>query len=789
MREKMLVGKKAAKKKRHIGLGRGLILSLGASVLASAVTWGVPVSCTHLPEALAPASSAEPSSQAKETSKSRKPSPDKAEAPQTYADAIRRRQFEQAASLMDRATSKEQSSPEVRYARAIVSLELNDVEGALRSVDKLDEQSPLFALEAEEIRLEAAKLSQDVTLLEHFLGASKSPRDTLLLAEAHQHSSSGTRARVLAKQVLKSLEKSKRRDRVALRARAHIVIAETLVQENKKAAAAKEYRWLATSGIALDEAATVEDGPGYDAKLAALQPGRALTKIERIKRAESFSKRGLVLRTEKELSEIVALSGAAYPKGKSEELLAWAVYSSRTDYLRASQHFAAAASQAGVDRRKNLYYEAKALARSNRDADAIAKYEKVARMGGTYADHSAYQAARLRFIDGQWKAASQAYEKYLKRFGKKAKHRDDAESDLPVARLAAEDYANAVGELKTLIANEKSPRERARLMQLQAVAYLGLKKTDSAAAQFRRVIDYRPLSYPAMLSASRLRQMGQSIPPRIPPSKTLSEQEKTLTSLSLSLPEKAWRLSRVGLDEKAEKALRAEETRLKKQYGSRSGEALCRLYGQFQSAKRRFQVAQTAASWSVLRVAPNSRSEWQWDCIYPSPYREIVEQESRLRQVPSGFVYGIMRQESAFRPTVVSPAAAVGLMQIIPPTASRIAEEMSTTYAPHLMRAPAINIKFGTYYIRRLLDMFGDRPELAAASYNAGPHAVTRWLRAGEKLPMDIFVARIPYKETRNYVYRVMGNYARYAYRNDKLEIPTIDLSLPQGLKAPEEAY
>src|SRR5690606_35959141 len=110
----------------------------------------------------------------------------------------------------------------------------------------------------------------------------------------------------------------------------------------------------------------------------------------------------------------------------------------------------------------------------------------------------------------------------------------------------------------------------------------------------------------------------------------------------------------------------------------------------------------------------------------------------------------------AFRPTVVSPAAAVGLMQIIPPTASRIAEEIDAIYDPDLMRAPAVNIRFGTYYLRRLLDIFNDRPELAAAAYNAGPQAVGRWLRAGETLPLDLFVARIPYSETRNYVYRVM---------------------------------
>jgi soluble lytic murein transglycosylase len=190
-----------------------------------------------------------------------------------------------------------------------------------------------------------------------------------------------------------------------------------------------------------------------------------------------------------------------------------------------------------------------------------------------------------------------------------------------------------------------------------------------------------------------------------------------------------------------------------------------------------------------LKYAPGADQGWQWDCIYPEPYEEIVETEGKKRGVPPSFIYGVMRQESAFRPTVVSPAKAVGLMQIIPSTARRIAQATGATYDPDLMRSPAVNISFGAYYLKFLLDIFKNRPELVAASYNAGPHAVTRWLRAGETLPLDIFVARIPYSETRNYVYRVMGNYARYAYRNDEVEFPVIDLKIPPGMKAPDSAY
>lgn len=262
-----------------------------------------------------------------------------------------------------------------------------------------------------------------------------------------------------------------------------------------------------------------------------------------------------------------------------------------------------------------------------------------------------------------------------------------------------------------------------------------------------------------------------------------------MPSLALSLPEKVWRLSRVGLDEEAENALIRAEPTLRKQFGERSGEALCRLYGQLETARRRYQIAQTAATWEVLKEAPNPATEWQWDCVYPTPYQSIVKEEAKEQRIPPSLIYAVMRQESAFRPAVVSPARAVGLMQIIPPTAEKIALDIKTTFEPDLMKAPSVNIRFASYYLRYLMDLFGGRPELVAASYNAGPKAVARWLRAGETLALDVFVAQIPYSETRNYVYRVMGNYARYAFRDDHHAPLIVDLTLPKGLKIPADAY
>lgn len=757
------------------------MLAAGAAFAALGLTFSP--SCSQAPPARSQAKAKAEPAEVIPPADSDRDSPTIQRRTASYAEAIRRRQFARAAELIDQSTETEKNSPEVRYTRGLAALELGDIETALRLSDALEKSSQLFKSEATELRARAAQQSKDVTLLGHFLGGSKSPEDQLLLAEVHEENSTVREAHKLASDVLISLEKSKRNDLLELQVRAHLIMARTLTTLQLKSEAAREYHWLATSGASLDNAGE------FDKKVVALDPSRALNSKERLARIEAFSKKGLVAQTEAEIESLKQLSPTAAGPKNTDHLLAFAVYNSRSDYLRAAELFARAASHGGTTRQEYLYYEAKALARSERDNEAIAKYERVAALGGSFADHSAYQVARLLFIDGQWQAAVTAYEKYLKKYGVRAKNRDAAKADLSIARLAAGDFTRAFGEIAARMKEESNPEARAALLELQGVAKLGEKKEDEAAALFQQVIEYRPLSLPSLLAAARLQEMRRPVPPPIAPAITLTASQKSTPALALSLPEKVWRLSRVGLDEEAENALIRAESTLRKQFGERSGEALCRLYGQLESARRRYQIAQTAASWDVLKVSPSSATEWQWDCVYPTPYMSIVHEEAKERSVSPSLIYAVMRQESAFRPTVVSPAQAVGLMQIIPPTAEKIALGINENFAPDLMRAPAANIRFASYYLRYLLDLFAGRPELAAASYNAGPKAVARWLRAGEALPLDIFVAQIPYSETRNYVYRVMGNYARYAFRDDQHAPLSVDLALPKGLKIPADAY
>ncbi len=141
-----------------------------------------------------------------------------------------------------------------------------------------------------------------------------------------------------------------------------------------------------------------------------------------------------------------------------------------------------------------------------------------------------------------------------------------------------------------------------------------------------------------------------------------------------------------------------------------------------------------------------------------------------LRQ---SLILSIARQESQFDPRAVSHVGALGLMQLMPATANRLARQLQKPYSKErLLGDPAYNLELGSTYFGQLLKRFDDSPILALAAYNAGPGAVNRWLRDNGDLrkkgadPID-WIEMIPYGETRNYVQRVLEAAAVYSLRLD----------------------
>jgi len=153
-----------------------------------------------------------------------------------------------------------------------------------------------------------------------------------------------------------------------------------------------------------------------------------------------------------------------------------------------------------------------------------------------------------------------------------------------------------------------------------------------------------------------------------------------------------------------------------------------------------------------------------WEILFPLAYWDSLQSEAQRRGVDPYLLASITRQESGFEPSTVSNAGAVGLMQIMPEEASRIAAagELGAVTREDLFD-PQKNIAVGAAEYAQKLQAMNGNHTLAIASYNAGEQAVGTWL---EKTPiddLDVFVEAIPYAETRLYVKTVTRN--RYEYR------------------------
>jgi soluble lytic murein transglycosylase len=153
-----------------------------------------------------------------------------------------------------------------------------------------------------------------------------------------------------------------------------------------------------------------------------------------------------------------------------------------------------------------------------------------------------------------------------------------------------------------------------------------------------------------------------------------------------------------------------------------------------------------------------------WWHAWPVPFAVEVRGASvEGTALDEELIYAVMREESGYRPEVLSVSGARGLLQLMPETAELVAKRVELAeFSVEDLFLPRVNIQLGSAYLAELLGRFSGRASAAIGSYNAGPHRVTRWLD-GELLDDDEWVEEIPYDQTRSYVKRVLRSV--YAYR------------------------
>jgi soluble lytic murein transglycosylase len=164
-----------------------------------------------------------------------------------------------------------------------------------------------------------------------------------------------------------------------------------------------------------------------------------------------------------------------------------------------------------------------------------------------------------------------------------------------------------------------------------------------------------------------------------------------------------------------------------------------------------------------LPPSPSARDHSLYVLAYPLGNPLWINKYAEQQNLDPALLSAVILEESRFDPQAISVSGARGLMQIMPATGKEIAKKLKIRpYGdPHLYD-PEINIRFGSWYLARLLEEFGGKFYLAVAAYNAGPKAVRDWLARSSDLAEDEFVEKIPYLETRNYVVRVLTSYQVY---------------------------
>jgi len=176
----------------------------------------------------------------------------------------------------------------------------------------------------------------------------------------------------------------------------------------------------------------------------------------------------------------------------------------------------------------------------------------------------------------------------------------------------------------------------------------------------------------------------------------------------------------------------------------------------------------------AIQISKQASYEKRFINMFNYPVIEIPKEINKKQMPSQELLLAIIRQESEFDARANSHVGAQGLMQIMPGTAKLVARNLKITYSKNLLKTdPSYNIKLGTYYFNSLLEDYDGVFPFAIGAYNAGPNRIKSWVkRYGDPNKGDInfidWIELIRFKETRNYVQRVIENINVYKYTLNK---------------------
>jgi|GEM_PF-786074 len=381
--------------------------------------------------------------------------------------------------------------------------------------------------------------------------------------------------------------------------------------------------------------------------------------------------------------------------------------------------------------------------------------------GSERADDFFFYAADLERLTENWQRAEELYLKLMTEYPQTT-HREVSLFLVFWIRYMQKRYDEAVASLQEIVqSTRKNSYEGVRARYWQARIDEKEGRDAAAVTAYHDIVTEQPFSYYGMLAASRLRvkNLGVAIPMR-------HGDDFVVSSPDRLLPELQWSLALFLAGE----PLRALTfLSLTRDVIMGSGKLEDRYLAALLAQEAGGYGLAVAFVHSLPPIAgfsgPLARLR------YPIMYEEEVVPHAVLYNVPPLFVYAVMRQESMFDPQAVSVSNAVGLLQMLSSTAQILADEegYGGRITEDRLKKPFTNARFGIKFLGNLLKRYRGNMTLAAAAYNAGPGKVDRWLKRMEGMELDEFVENIPIFQTRNYVKKVLANYATYRFLYDSV--------------------
>ncbi len=370
------------------------------------------------------------------------------------------------------------------------------------------------------------------------------------------------------------------------------------------------------------------------------------------------------------------------------------------------------------------------------------------------ADEALYLAAFLNLEEARLETSRNLFSQHAKKYPY-SKYKESTVWYVGWTYYLEKNYSEALFIFNDFLKKHKKSVHREKVLYWIGKILTESGNKNGSAQYFHELVKESPWNYYSLLVKKN----------------SLLEEGPELASFSLPVPQK----KEIGATENAMKGMVLKKLGLREWASHefnrvvlsnvRNRELLIHLAQLFLSIEDYFRAYSLAEIYfsNIFNSSRTHENRLVWELAYPLAYKDRVEKVAVEFRVDPNMIYALMKAESNFRSNIISSANAYGLMQIIPATAATIAQELKTqNYAVQSLFDPFLNIKFGSWYFKSLLNQFENNSLLAIPSYNAGPHRTVEWMKKFDASDRDKFIEQIPFKETRDYVKKVLKYYYIY---------------------------